>query len=141
MGSSAAVPKPEPLLTGRVALHAEGDGPRAAGEGAPRFPAAAEGGPGAAVQVVHVELFGTARIATGAKRVALPYAEAGCLADVVGALAVRFRELVGPVIREGGRGLQEGFVFNVNGRDFVPDLRRPLAPGDSVLLIAAAAGG
>jgi molybdopterin converting factor small subunit len=97
--------------------------------------------PEAAVAVVRVELFGTARIAAGAKRVVLPYEEAGSLADVVGALAVRCRALVGPVIREDGRRLQEGFVFNVNGRDFVPDLSRPLRPGDSVLLIAAAAGG
>jgi molybdopterin converting factor small subunit len=97
--------------------------------------------PEAAVPAVRVELFGTARIAAGARWVVLPYREAGCLAEVVGALAVRCRTLVGPVIREDERGLQEGFVFNVNGRDFVPDLSRALRPGDSVLLIAAVAGG
>ena len=90
---------------------------------------------------VRVELFGVARLAAGHKAVVLPYAQAGSLGEVVGALAERCPALVGPVIAAGGRALVEGHIFNVNGRDFVPDLGAALRPGDTVLLIAAAAGG
>jgi molybdopterin converting factor small subunit len=90
---------------------------------------------------VRVEFFGVARLSAGEKATVLPYEAAASLADVVGTLAVRYPALVGPVIAAGGRSLLDGYVFNLNGRDFVPDLGTKLHPGDTVLLVAAAAGG
>ena len=96
---------------------------------------------GEGAEGVRVEFFGVARLAAGHKAVVVPYAQAGSLGEVVGALAERCPALVGPVIAAGGRALLDGYIFNVNGRDFVPDLGAALRPGDTVLLIAAAAGG
>ena len=119
--------------------------PCAAHGGSPAPPAAAGAAGGSAqdarVLGVRVELFGVARLTAGEKVVVLPYADAGCLADVVSALAVRYPALVGPVLAPSGRALQDGYVFNLNGRDFVPDVGTLLRPGDTVLLVAAAAGG
>lgn len=90
---------------------------------------------------VQIEFFGPARLAVGQKTAVLPYDAASSLAAVVGALAARYPALVGTAIAAGGRGLVEGCIFNLNGRDFVPDLDTPLQPGDTVLLITAAGGG
>lgn len=90
---------------------------------------------------VQIEFFGVTRRSVGERAVTLLYSDAGSLADVVGTLAMRYPALVGAVIAPGGRALVDGYVFNLNGRDFVPDLRTSLHPGDTVLLIAADAGG
>jgi hypothetical protein len=71
----------------------------------------------------------------------LPWPGKGTLSDVIAALGERLPALLGPVIEPGGRTLNAGYILNLNGRDFVPDLAREVQPGDAVLLIAAAAGG
>ena len=88
---------------------------------------------------VRVELFGVARLTARERQTEM--AAVTSLREVVGALAARWPQLVGPVIGEDGDSLNEGYIFNINGRDFVRDLDRPVAPGDTVLLLAAAAGG
>ena len=90
---------------------------------------------------VKVELFGVARLTAGERAVTLPHAEAASLRAIVRALAQRYPALVGPVIAHDGEVLNDGYLLNVNGRDFVRDLTTALQPGDAVLLVAAAAGG
>jgi len=48
---------------------------------------------------------------------------------------------VGPVLNEAADGLTAGHVCNLNGRDFVRDGSRRVAPGDRVLLLSSDAGG
>jgi molybdopterin converting factor small subunit len=91
--------------------------------------------------VVHVELFGVARLAANERAARLPYDDARSVAAVVAALGRRFPQLIGPVISADGRTLLGGYILNLNGRDFVADPAMPLQPGDTVLLLAAAAGG
>jgi molybdopterin converting factor small subunit len=90
---------------------------------------------------ITVELFGVARLVAGTRAVTLPAPSCSTLADVVQALAAQLPALVGPVIAPDRRSLTPGYILNLNGRDFVPDLAREVQAGDAVLLIAAAAGG
>jgi molybdopterin converting factor small subunit len=90
---------------------------------------------------VLVELFGVARLKAGQKRMDLPFAEARSLAQVIQTLAARHPALVGPVIATGGTALNDGYVFNLNGRDFILDPNTAFVLGDTVLLISAVAGG
>ena len=90
---------------------------------------------------VRIELFGVARLTAGKRILDLPHAEAGTLAEAVVALAVRIPALLGPVIDPVTHRLLDGYVLNLNGRDFILDHSRPLAPGDTLLLVASAAGG
>jgi molybdopterin converting factor small subunit len=90
---------------------------------------------------VRVELFGVARLTAGERLVEVAVPSDGTLGDVVAGLARRRPQLLGPVISLDGQSLLDGYVLNLNGRDFVRDLSRPMAAGDTVLLVAAAAGG
>lgn len=91
--------------------------------------------------VVRVELFGTARLLAGQKVVTLPLTHAATLGAVIGQLAQQFPTLLGPVIAPDGTALSPHYLFNRNGRDFVLDLNTSLDDGDTVLLVASAAGG
>jgi molybdopterin converting factor small subunit len=96
---------------------------------------------GDAGMTVNVELFGVARLTAGERLVEVAVPVDGRLSDVVAGLARKRPQLLGPVISIDGRSLLDGYVLNLNGRDFVRDLARPVAAGDTVLLVAAAAGG
>ena len=94
--------------------------------------------PGACCEV---ELFGVARLRARTSRVSVELPEPATLARVLSALAVRLPALVGPVINTAGDGLTAGHVCNLNGRDFVRDTRRPVEPGDRLLIMSSDAGG
>ena len=88
-----------------------------------------------------IELFGVARLRARTSRVSVELPEPATLAQVLSALALKLPVLVGPVITEAGDGLTAGHVCNLNGRDFVRDTRRPVEPGDRLLIMSSDAGG
>ena len=88
-----------------------------------------------------VELFGVARLRARTSRVSVELPEPATLAHVWSALARKLPALVGPVLTEAADGLTAGHVCNLNGRDFVRDGSRRVAPGDRVLLMSSDAGG
>ncbi len=90
---------------------------------------------------VRVELYGTARMLAGQKAVTLPLSHDATLGAVIRELAQQFPQFVGPVIAPDGTSLLPHYLFNRNGRDFVLDLDTPLGDGDTILLVASAAGG
>ena len=88
-----------------------------------------------------VELFGVARLRARTSRVSVEVPEPATLAQVLSALALKLPALVGPVINTAGDDLTAGHVCNLNGRDFVRDTRRPVEPGDRLLIMSSDAGG
>jgi molybdopterin converting factor small subunit len=83
-----------------------------------------------------VELFGIARARAG---VAEAEVEADSLGGVLRALAGRFPNLEGEVIRDGA--LAEGWLVSLDGERFVDDPATPVPDGATLLLITAHAGG
>lgn len=106
-----------------------------------RWRAAAETPARRAGSRCEVELFGVARLRARTGRVSLDLPESATLAHVWSALARKLPVLVGPVLTESADGLTAGHVCNLNGRDFVHDGSRRVAPGDRVLLMSSDAGG
>ena len=92
-------------------------------------------------RLCEIELFGVARLRARTSRVSVELPEPATLAQVLSALALKLPALVGPVITEAGDGLTAGNVCNLNGRDFVRDTRRPVEPGDRLLIMSSDAGG
>ena len=96
-----------------------------------------------------VELFGIARLRADRRSVALCLDDVDSTSSAVGvtvgdalrALAVACPELVGPVLTPESSVLCDGYLLNLNGRNFVKSTEAPLADGDQLLLIASAAGG
>src|SRR6266542_1799757 len=86
-------------------------------------------------QSVRVELFGVARLTAGERAVDVEVPADARLRDVVAGLARRRPQLLGTVIALDGRALLDGYVLNLNGRDFVRDLARRVTAGDSVLVV------
>ena len=90
---------------------------------------------------VRVELFGSARIISGRREVEIAVGGGSSSAELVEALGEACPELVGQVIAEDGRRLQESYVFNLNGITFVGDDPVRLTSGDTVLLFSSQSGG
>jgi len=88
-----------------------------------------------------VELFGVARLIARTSEVALMLPAGATCADVFAALARRFPALVGRVIAADERALTEGYACSLNGLEFVATPQRAVAPGDSILILSADAGG
>jgi hypothetical protein len=88
-----------------------------------------------------VEFLGPARLLAGVKQAPLTVPADARLADLIPLLAERFPSLVGHVLDLERRRLNEGYIFNVNGRTFAPTLDVRLTPDDRVLLLASTAGG
>lgn len=88
-----------------------------------------------------VELFGVARLLakTGAVSLALP--PGATIGDVFAALGERLPELTGTVINRDGTSLVDGYACNVNGLDFVRSPQAAVRHGDSIVILAADAGG
>jgi molybdopterin converting factor small subunit len=82
-----------------------------------------------------------ARLLAGVAAVEVALGEGDDLGAALAALAMRCPSLVGGVIRAQRPALAEGYVLNLNGREFVRDLGRRPAAGDRVLVLAASAGG
>ena len=90
---------------------------------------------------VKVELFGTARLATGKRAVEVALPKNANRRDFVCALAAACPQLVDHVIRPDLTDLQEGYLLNRGGRTFLTGDAISVAPGDSLLIISNQAGG
>ncbi|MYC05751.1 MAG: MoaD/ThiS family protein [Chloroflexi bacterium] len=90
---------------------------------------------------VTIELFGTARIASGRKAIALTLPSNASAASLVVALAEKCPALVGVVLRDDLAGLLESYTLNLNGTEFVSDGCLRLRDGDTLLLFSSQAGG
>lgn len=90
---------------------------------------------------VNVELFGTARMASGQRLVKIDVPDKATPKDVVTSLAKAVPELIGKVILDDVTGLQKSFMFNLNGTEFISDERLNLKSGDTLLLFSSQAGG
>ncbi len=88
-----------------------------------------------------VELFGVARLKAKTDHVSLTLPAGANLADAFVALAETLPELVGPVLTVDHRALTAGYACNLNGSEFIHDLRRPIRSGDSLLILSNDAGG
>ena len=92
---------------------------------------------------VSVELFGTARLACGRRRLDVRVRANATVADVARAAAAACPDLVGVAIREDSGGLLASYALNVNGTAFVGDGEGALdlREGDRLLLFSSQAGG
>ena len=90
---------------------------------------------------VTVELFGSARLATGKRTVAVTIPRRALRSEVAQALAQVCPELRSVVVSEDGSDLAPSYTFNLNGRQFVADERVTLADGDTLLLFSSLSGG
>jgi molybdopterin converting factor small subunit len=90
---------------------------------------------------VRVELFGMPRLRAGRREVELELPAETSRQQVMHALAEACPALVGPVLGEDLNGLQDGYVFNLNGTAFLSGDSISLQPGDSLLLLSNQAGG
>ena len=87
--------------------------------------------------MVTVELFGVPRVVAGQRSVLI---EAACLGDVARRLGEACPALRGRVIDPATGWILDGYVFAV-GERFTRDADQAISPGESVLLVASAAGG
>ena len=90
---------------------------------------------------VSIELFGMARIRGGIGMVTVALPRIVGLREVVDSLAAACPTLLGNVIREDLSGLEEGYVFNRSGLEFLGGETVSLMPGDSLLVLSSQAGG
>ena len=100
----------------------------------------AASGAQASIKVV-VELFGSARMISGRREIEIAVSKDSSPTELAEALGEACPELVGQVIAEDGRRLQESYTFNLNGTSFVDDEPVRLTRGDTVLLFSSQAGG
>ena len=90
---------------------------------------------------VTVELFGSARLASGQRAGPLAVPGQARRSDVARVLASACPELRGVAITEDGSDLAPSYTFNLNGKRFVANERVTLAEGDTLLLFSSLAGG
>jgi molybdopterin-guanine dinucleotide biosynthesis protein A len=88
-----------------------------------------------------VELFGVARMLSGAREVDLVLARGATLAHVLAGLVERLPALSGRVVEADGSRLVDGYASNVNGATFVREATTPIRSGDHVMILSADAGG
>lgn len=100
---------------------------------------AASGGPTEAAVPCTIELFGVAQLLAGQRQLSFTLPPGATLRELFAALVDRVPALAGSVIVPSG--LTEGYACSVNGLSFVrsPDTR--VAPGDSIVILSADAGG
>ena len=90
---------------------------------------------------VTIELFGTARMASGRKAIALTLPSNTSAATIVAALAEECPALVGVALRDDLAGLLESYTLNLNGTEFINGGCLRLRDGDTLLLFSSQAGG
>ena len=90
---------------------------------------------------VRVELFGSARRLARCRYVQIAAPGRAEVRDLTTALAQSCPELVGEIILASQLGLEESYVFNLNGRSFVSNQPIQLRSGDNLLLFSSQAGG
>lgn len=84
---------------------------------------------------MYVEFLGIPRARVGIDEL---HIEAATLGQLLGTLATRF-PVLGELIT--ADGLHPSLAANLNGDEFVSDLRTPLADDDRLLILSADAGG
>lgn len=90
---------------------------------------------------ISIELFGTARMACGRRRIEAQVPANACIGDVASTLAKICPELVGVALREDLSGLLESYTLNLNATAFVESRAMTLRDGDILLLFSSQAGG
>lgn len=90
---------------------------------------------------ISIELFGTARMACGRRRIDAQVPADACIGDVVSALAKICPELVGVALRQDLSGLLASYTLNLNATAFIMDDDLSLQEGDALLLFSSQAGG
>ena len=90
---------------------------------------------------VKVELFGTLRLRSGRREVALALTGPADRQDVIYSLAEACPTLVGHGLRVDLSDVEEGYAFNRNGLAFLGDEDFTVEDGDCLLLISSQAGG
>ncbi len=90
---------------------------------------------------ISIELFGTARMACGRRRLEGRVPANASIGDVASALAKICPELVGVALREDLSGLLESYILNLNATEFVESEELTLRDGDILLLFSSQAGG
>ena len=88
-----------------------------------------------------VELFGVAQLLAHAKAIPLALPAGATLSQLLVALAERLPVLVGRVIRPDRTGLVDGYACSVNGVVFARSATTKIDDGDSIIVLAADAGG
>lgn len=88
-----------------------------------------------------VELFGVARLVAKTGAVSLTLRADATIGDVFAALGERLPMLTGTVISPDGASLLDGYACNVNGLEFVRSSQTAVRHGDSIVILAADAGG
>lgn len=91
--------------------------------------------------VIVVELFGTARLAAGRRRLQIDVPRIAEVRELVAILAHVCPPLVGIALREDLCGLLESYALNLNGTEFVESDDLTLQDGDTLLLFSSLAGG
>ena len=111
--------------------------PTVAGVASPNTPVT----PAKAGVSIKVELFGTARLATGKRSVEVSLPANASRRDFICALAAACPQLVDHVLRPDLTDLQDGYLLNRSGRTFLTGDAISVVPGDSLLIISNQAGG
>ena len=88
-----------------------------------------------------VELFGTARIASGRRTLQVNAPGNAEVGELVSILAATCPSLIGIALREDLSGLMESYTLNLNGTEFVESDKLTLHDGDTLLLFSSMAGG
>ena len=88
-----------------------------------------------------VELFGTARIASGRRQLHIDAPLNATVSELVAILAQKCPSLVGIALQEDLSGLLESYTLNLNGTEFVEMDELTLQDGDTLLLFSSMAGG
>ncbi len=92
---------------------------------------------------VQVELFGLSRIIAGEKMVRLSFKQDATFRDAVRALAQKYPDMIGDVIRADGETLQPPNILNLNGRCMIQphQVDETIKDGDTIVLMSMSAGG
>ena len=90
---------------------------------------------------IRVELFGLPRVVSGCRYADIAVPEQADISEIVAILAKVCPELVGKAILDDCSALQESYIFNLNGEQFVSEGRMHLKFGDNLLLFSSQVGG
>ena len=90
---------------------------------------------------VSIELFGTARMASARRTIAIHAPANASVEELVSLLASASPALVGIALREDLSGLLESYVLNINGTEFIDGDEITLRDGDILMLFSSLAGG
>ena len=90
---------------------------------------------------IRVELFGRARLLCGSHTICIEVPTSARVADIAAALANACPAFVGKVVCSDMTRLEESYVLNINGKQFVGDQDLNLDKEDSLLLFSSQAGG